>query len=180
MEIFVNYIKSIKETSNAWGETILQDLPKINTSKYKINIEKMTLKNLLYALRFTIPIKEISNVELKHEDGYTVFINTLNEYGDCEKHYFIFHTLSDDTKNDCIITNIEKYRNGSLIRNYDFSFNDFIFSEKVLPEEVLNQSGVIDFIDEPRDFTLSFAKNVFLLCKNNLEYRVYYKGYVRI
>lgn len=177
MEIFVNYIKSIKETKNAWGESIVEPLPKINTTNFKIDIDNMTLKELLHALRFTIPIKDSSNVSLHREDNYTVIVNNINEYNDCEKHYFIFHTLTEDVTNDCMITNVEKYRGGKLIRNYDYTFLKYIFKNDTNPENILLDSGVLDFVEAPLEFKLVFKKNEFRLIKENVEYRVHYKGY---
>lgn len=177
MEIFVNYVKSIKETENVWGESIVEDLPKINTANFKIDIDNITLKELLHALRFTIPIKDISNVSLHHEDDHIVINNRLNDCGDCDKHYFIFHTLTEDTSGECMITNVEKIRDGKLIRNYDYTFMNSTFKNNKNPEDVLLESRVLDFVEAPSEFKLNFKNNEFILIQGNVEYRVHYKGY---
>lgn len=177
MKIFVNYIKSIRESEDAWGNSIKEELPKINTSKFQIEIPIMNLANLTHALRFTIPIKNISNVELYHKDDYTIIKNTIDSHEDCDKHYFIFHTLTEDTSGECMITNIEKIRDGKLIRNYDYTFMNFIFENSKNPEDVLLESGVLEFVESPSEFKLNFKKNEFALIQGNVEYRVHYKGY---
>lgn len=177
MRIFVDYIKSIRVSEDAWGNSVKEELPKINTSKFEIEVPTMNLANLTHALRFTIPIKNISNVELYHKDDYTVIKNTINSHGDCDKYYFIFHTLTEDTSGECLITNIEKIRDGKLVRNYDYTFVNYLFKNSKNPEDVLLESGVLEFVEAPSKFTLNFKKNEFTLIQGNVEYKVHYKGY---